>query len=142
MKSLTSSQTGPNASRMSVTTNRPTAANTTSAALPRGQPRATSRPTTGSRPSAMTAATKIESSVSSDNTASTTTSPNARTTSSVRTGMTSSTRCEGSCMRISSLAAALRLHLASERDDAADHQDDVDADEDRAPAAGDDSDQE
>jgi endonuclease YncB( thermonuclease family) len=59
----------------------------------------TSAPTTGSSPRAITAATKIESSVPSDTIASATRPANASTVTIVRTGMTISTRWRGSMMR-------------------------------------------
>src|SRR6478752_2910415 len=68
---------------------------TNTAARPRPQPRLTSAPTTGSRPRARTAATRIDSSVPSDRIISATTAPNASSTSSVRTGTTISTRGAG-----------------------------------------------
>ena len=67
--------------------------NTVSAALPRFQPRRWSAPTTGSSPSAITAARKIEISVPSDRIASATSAQTPSSTSNVRTPTTTSTRC-------------------------------------------------
>ena len=93
MNSTIWSHSGPAVTSTSVKTAANSAAKTASAARPRPQPRRTSAPTGGSSPSAITAATKIDSSVPSDTTASTTRTPNASSTSSVRAVTTISTRC-------------------------------------------------
>ena len=70
------SHTGPAVTSTSTKTDANSPAKTTSDAGPRFQPRLTSAPTIGSRPSASTAARKIDSSVPSDRIASATSSPN------------------------------------------------------------------
>src|SRR5829696_1320011 len=88
-----SSHTGPAETTTRPNTATNNAANTTTAARPRPHPRRTSAPTTGSRPSATTAARKIDSSVPSDTTARTTSAPKTSSCRSVRTGTAISTRC-------------------------------------------------
>src|SRR5215218_1248080 len=93
--STISSHTGPAVTTTSATTAANNPANTATAARPRAHPRRTMAPTTGSRPMASTAATKIDSSVPNEAMASATKAPKARTVSSVRGGMTISTRWGG-----------------------------------------------
>ena len=82
--STISSQTGPAVTTTSATKATNTPAKTASEAGPRFQPRRTRLPTTGSRPKARTAASRIEISVPSESSASATTAPNASSMSSVR----------------------------------------------------------
>ena len=91
--SAISSHTGPAASSTSAPTATNMTKNTVSAALPRFQPRRWSAPTTGSSPSAITAARKIEISVPSDRIASATSAQAPSSTTKVRTPTTTSTRC-------------------------------------------------
>ena len=91
-KSVIWSHSGPTVTTTirNTATNNP--ANTTSAARPRGQPRRTRRLTTGSRPSASTPATKIDSSDPSDTMASPTAAATPTAISIVRRPMLTSTR--------------------------------------------------
>src|SRR4051812_12071171 len=99
-KSTISRHTGPTAARMSTNTAAKRPAKTVRAARPRFQPRATRAATTGSSPSASTAARKIDSSVPSERMAITTSTPTPSRTSSVRAPITISTRWGGMARRI------------------------------------------
>src|SRR3954447_15147174 len=89
------SHTGPAVTSTSANTPTNSAANTSTEARPRFHPRRTSAPTTGSRPTASTAARRIDISVPSDSSASATSAANPSSCSSVRAGIESSTRWRG-----------------------------------------------
>src|SRR5215207_41990 len=133
MKSTISSQTGPAAASTSANTPTNSAANTTSAARPRPQPWRTSAATTGSSPSASTAARKIDSRVPSDTIARTTSTPKTNTCSSVRVGMTISTRSRRGASAPRALSSSVvDTARATHHDPAQDQAEDADEHQDPA----------